>query len=147
MGWTVAQQKRLGMEKDLLSHYFRGRVTWIEPTGNTRVEVRMTASNDKNYTLRIYLPPDFPNSCPTMVVSNPNAALRKLNGSLLTRGSDEDHTYGSRDGLTVICHFRPNRWSNENTLYQVFMKGLIWLEAYEGHLRTGKPINTFLRDM
>ena len=147
MGWSESQRKRLGLEKDILEKYFPGRVTWNDPTGSTTVEVRMTTNNDKNYTLKIYLPSDFPNSCPELVVSNPSGALTKRNGSHFDSMSDQDHTWDARDGHTRICHYMPAQWVAENTLYQVFMKGRIWLEAYEGHLRSGKPISDYVREM
>ena len=147
MGWSESQRKRLGLEKGILEKYFPGRVTWNDPTGSTTVEVRMTTNNDKNYTLKIYLPSDFPNSCPELVVSNPSGVLRKRSGSYLNFGSSDDHTWSPRDGHTKICHYMPSQWVAENTLYQVFMKGRIWLESYEGHLRTGKPISDYLREM
>lgn len=147
MPWSTTQRQRLAMEKNLLENYFRGRVSWIDPTGDTRVEVRMTCSNNKQYTLRVYLPTDFPSSCPQMIVSNPSSFLRKKNGDLMSNSDGSYHTYGSRDGCTVICHFKPCLWNDNNTLYQVFMKGLIWLEAYEAHLRTGQPLSDYLREM
>ena len=147
MPWSPTQRQRLGFEKDLLEKYFRNRVSWMNPTSDTRVEVRVTCTNDKQYTLRVYLPSDYPNSCPQMVVSSPSSCLRRQNGSLLNESSGADHTYGTRDGLTVICHFQPSLWRDDNTLYQVIMKGLIWLEAYEAHLRTGSPLSRYLQEM
>ena len=147
MSWSPTQRKRLGFEKDLLEQYFRGRVSWINPTGNTRVEVRVTCTNDKQYTLRVYLPSDYPNSCPDMVVSNPSSCLRKRDGSLLSDTDGGNHTLDSRDGCTKICHFRSNLWRDNKTLYQVVMKGLIWLEAYEAHLRTGNSLSKYLQEM
>ena len=48
MPWSATQQKRLGFEKNLLEKYFRNRVTWIDPTGNTRVEVRVSVPTTSN---------------------------------------------------------------------------------------------------
>lgn len=147
MPWSPTQRNRLGFEKELLEKYFSGRVSWIDPTGNTRVEVRVTCTNDKKYTLRVYLPSDYPNSCPDMIVCNPASCLRKRDGSLLSSTSGYDHTLSSRDGCTKICHFRSDLWRDDNTLYQVVMKGLIWLEAYEAHLRTGNSLSKYLQEM
>jgi len=147
MPWSANQQKRLGTEKGILESYFVNKVTWTDPTGDTLVDVKMTTSNDRCYTLRIYLPSDYPNSCPELTVASPRILKRKngseLNGSL----SAQDHTLGTKNGLIKICHFQPCKWTNEFTLYQVFMKGLLWLEAYEAHRRTGKSISTYLREM
>ena len=147
MGWSEAQRRRLGLEKELLEKYFRGRVTWIDPTGDTKVEVRMTTSNDKSYTLRVYVPEDCLSSCPIMVVRNPSRPLRMRNGEELPSSSSSYHCWGTHDGYTQICHFGNRNWNGDNTLYQVFMKGLIWLEAYEGHLRTGQPLSRYLKEM
>jgi len=146
MAWSASQQQRLGFEKDLLEKYFRNRVTWIDPAGDTKVEVRVTCSNDKQYTLRVYLPADFPNSVPEMIVKTSSMSrLMRRDGNELE--GTMDHTYGIKDGCTQICHFRPNLWRGDNTLYQVFMKGLIWLEAYEAHLRTGSTLSRYLTEM
>ena len=147
MGWSGAQRERLGMEKRLLKKYFPGRVTWIDPTGNTKVEVRMTTNNDKSYTLRIDIPWDFPNSCPEMVVCDPPSVLCKEDGSLLNMGSYTNHIWRSRDGLTRICHCRLDQWASDSALYTVFLKGRIWLEAYECQLRTGRPLSDYLQEI
>ena len=146
MSWTPQQQKRLGLEKNVLERYFRGKVRWIEQTscGRAKVEVAMTTSGNRNYTLRIPIPSDFPNSCPAMLVTKPSSPLRNIDGGVL---GYSDHSWGTKDGSTQICHFRTDLWTAQNTLYQVFMKGLIWLEAYDAHLATGKRISNFLREM
>ena len=152
MGWTSAQQSRLAYEKELLEKYFGSRVSWINPTGDTRLEVSVTCSNDKEYILRVYIPSNFPNECPEMVVIPPSKTwfsyyLRKKDGSKMNDTSSEFHTLPGIDGYTRICHFNDSLWTDNNTLYQVVMKGLIWLEAYEAHLRTGKSMDAFLAEM
>ena len=144
--WTSKQQKRLGLEKSLLEKYFSGRIRWINETspGEAKVEVSMTTNANKSYTLRVQIPADFPNSVPILLVTKPSRPLRKKDGGSL---GFEDHSWGTHDGFTQICHYKPCLWSAENTLYEIFMKGLIWLEAYDAHLSTGKPIRNFLRKM
>lgn len=120
---------------------------WINPADQhaTKVEVTVTLSNDKEYTLRVSLPSDFPNSCPSMIVSVPRYCLKKKNGSSLNVSSGEDHTLPSKDGCTQICYCRPDLWRNDYTLYQVITKGVTWLEAYEVHLETGDPLDWYLQ--
>ena len=63
-------------------------------------------------------------------------------------GADGDkHTLGYRDNFLQICHYRESCWTDRSTLYEVVMKGRIWLEAYEAHLKTGKCMSTFLGEM
>ena len=146
MPWSTTQRQRLAFEKSLLEKYFRKSVTWIDPTGDTKVEVQVTCSNDKQYTLRVYLLPDFPNSVPPMIVKTPGmTTLKTRDGTELEEVAD--HTLESKDGCTLICHFRPLFWKDNNMLYEVFMKGLIWLEAYEAHLRTGANLSKYLAEM
>lgn len=81
-----------------------------------------------------------------MIVKTPwMTTLKKRDGRELQ--GVPDHTYGTRYGCTQICHFKPGLWKDNNTLYQVIMKGLIWLEAYEAHLRTGATLTRYLAEM
>jgi ubiquitin-protein ligase len=146
MSWTAAQRRRLQLEKDILESKFPGKVTWIDQQspGKARVVVAMNTNNEKSYKLQINIPKDYPNSCPDMVVSYPNQPLTRRDGNNLYVN---DHSYGVKDNRTTVCHFRANLWTNEYTMYQVFMKGRIWLEAYELHLATGKSMEKFLREM
>ena len=148
MSWSSQQQRRLGMEKGILESKLNN-VTWYNPTsaGKTRVEWRVNTNNDNSYTLRVYITGNFPNEYPILVVSSPSSPLPKSDSSLLDSVSVTDHTYGAYDGLTQICHFHTGKWTSENTLYQVFMKGRIWLEAYEIHRRTGQDLEKYLAHM
>ena len=79
MPWSLFQRQRLARQRKELEAYFRDKVKWINPADQhtTKVEVTVTLSNDKEYTLRVYLPSDFPNSCPSMIVSLPRCCLKK----------------------------------------------------------------------
>ena len=148
MSWSSQQQARLGLEKDILDTKLKN-VNWINPrsAGNTRVEWRVNTNDGNPYTLRVYLANDFPSGCPILVVSSPSSPLRKKDGSLLNSMSGSDHVLSAHDGLTQICHFNSSKWTSENTIYQVLMKGRIWLEAYEIHLRTGEHLEKYLAHM
>ena len=139
MPWTRVQLHRILVERDILNTYFPGKVTWLQ--GQTKVEVRMTTNNDNEYCLRVYLADDFPNSVPDMVVAQSPKPMPNW------ENNGQTHTLKRRDGFVRICHYRVSNWSSENTLYQVLLKGRLWLEAYEAHLRTSKPLDNFLRDM
>ncbi|XP_028405193.1 uncharacterized protein LOC114527685 [Dendronephthya gigantea] len=67
MPWRPSQQNRLVTEKSILEKFFPGRVQWIEPQGDTKVEVSLNTNNDHQYRVRIYLNDDFPNSLPDMI--------------------------------------------------------------------------------
>ena len=142
----LAQTIRLENErKDLERNFQRHNVSWTSLSEETYVEVEVTLSNEKKHVLRVYISNDFPNSCPSVVVISPSGILRRANGSLLGAASRRDHILPSRDGYTQICHFRSDIWMGDATLSQVVKKGVIWLEAYELHLRTGDPLDKFLQ--
>ena len=145
MSFSPSQQRRILLEKNLLDKYFPHRVNWYTPNDDDAyVEVKMVSNSSRQYTLRSYISCDFPNSCPEMVMVSP-ASLSLKNGSPLPNISHEYHTIGRKDGYLLLCHFIPSQWTAENTLYQVFMKGRLWIEAYEGHLDTGKKMDVFLK--
>ena len=141
--WSGSQISRLSLERDLLDKYFPNRVTWTAPRGSTKVELKLETNENKPYILRIDIPPDFPNSCPPLTVISPTN-LRQKNGLPLPENDSEFHTLAAKDGCISICHFYPLHWNAQDTLYEVFMKGRLWLEAYEGHLKSGQPISVYL---
>ena len=140
MPWSKAQRERLAAEKSVLDHYFPDCVKWIDPTGDTKVEVTLNTNNDNKYTVRIYIG-NFPNAIPDMVVVSSPKPMPDWGVS------DDNHTLGTRDGYLIICHYHQSQWTDRSSLFEVVMKGRVWLEAYEGHNRTGKPMNYFLREM
>lgn len=129
-----------------LKSFSYGKMKRLSIFGNEkRVEVEVFCSEGTTYILRLYIPPDFPKSCPSMVVIAPDGILRRRDHSLLGFESRQDHVLSSKDGYTRISHFSTNNWGGNITLLQVVEKGLVWLEAYEMHLRNGGSIDRFLQ--
>jgi hypothetical protein len=133
------------VERQILSKYFPD-FSWINPTDpeKTRVEGDLRTNSKNVYTLRVYVPSDFPNSRPDLVVTSPYP-LKGYAGKSLGETSASMHTLDPRDGYVKICHYKD--WIPNLTLYLVVLKGRIWLEAFEAHKRTGKPIDHFLKHM
>ena len=143
MSWSPAQIQRLAIERNILDKYFPNRVTWISPTTDTKVEVSMQTNNGRKYKLRIELSEDFPNSCPKLNIVSPTN-LKQKNGQLLPENDSTFHTLERTNGCIAICHFYPPLWNAQDTLYEVFMKGRLWLEAYEVHRKSGKTLDEYL---
>ncbi|CAB3993035.1 Hypothetical predicted protein [Paramuricea clavata] len=143
MSWIPTQQYRLAVEKEILDRFFPGKVQWIDPTvaGRTRIEIEMTSNSNQVYRLRAYVPPDYPNSLPDLVVAGSPKPMPNWGSHHAT------HTIGIRDGCLKICHYYAPRWNPEHTFYEIFVKGRVWLEAYEGHLQTGKNLDFYLGHM
>ena len=146
MAWTFEQQVRLQQERQIIDKYlYAFSPTWHYPTipGEAYIEVKMRTNSYITYTLRLYIPRDLPNSVPQLFVYNSlkdysNKDLSSLGVSAIM------HTLGPKDGYVQICHYRPTNWTPNVTFYKVFMKARLWLEAYEGHLKTGKNLDHYL---
>ncbi|MTJ07730.1 hypothetical protein [Anabaena sp. UHCC 0204] len=148
MSWNQVQRQRLALERDILHKYFP-QFNWINPTdtNNTRIEGEVKTNVGNVYKLRVYVPSDFPNSLPDMVVISPYP-LKGDKGQDMKQhetSSSSMHTLTPRDGYVKICHYRD--WLPNITLYKVVFKGRLWLEALEAHKRTGQPIDAFLGHM
>lgn len=140
------QVQRLAEEKKLLQdHFGKERLHWrAQTTTEPKVEVTMTSNRNKSYTFRLYIPEDFPNSCPKLAVVSPKRLLRR-NGELLGENCSEFHTLDYHDGLQTICHFHWADWYCGFRLLQVFSKAKLWMEAYENHLNNGKDLSHYLQ--
>ena len=129
-----------------LMSFSYGKMKRLTTSGNEiLVDVEVFSTRGKKYVLRLYIPPNFPKSCPSLVVIAPDGILRRKDSSLLGFASRQDHVLSSKDGYTRISHYPANNWVGNKTLLQVIKKGLVWLEAYEIHLRKGGSIDRFLQ--
>ena len=92
------------------------------------------------YTLRIELR-DFPTSIPKVFVQK---MLYTKAGEPMNNCSASMHTLTSENGWTRICHYGSNAWTPGVSIYKVYVKCRLWLEVYEQHLKTGKPLDYYL---
>jgi len=129
-----------------LTSFSYGKMKGLTTSGNEiLVDVEVFCTMGKKYVLRLYISQNFPTSYPSMVVIAPGGILRRKDHSLLRFASLQDHVLSSRDGYTRISHYPESNWVGNKTLVQVIKKGLVWLEAYEIHLRKGGSIDRFLQ--
>ena len=144
--WSESQRRRLQIERELLERHFPGRTSWYDQAdaSSTKVEIALNTNDNTEYILRVYLTEDFPSSCPALTVVSPRLKLR--NGQCFPETNTEFHTLQTIDGYPSICHFHPAFWTQENTIYQVFMKGRLWLEAYSLYHSTGEVMDTYLKE-
>jgi hypothetical protein len=146
--WSLVQRQRLATEKQILEKYFPA-FTWVNPTdsNSTKIEGELKTNVGNRYKIRVYVPSDFPNSRPDMVVLSPYPLKGFLGIDMKEHGtSGSMHTLSPETYSYVqICHYRD--WLPSLTLYKVVLKGRLWLEALEAHKRTGQPIDKFLPHM
>jgi len=151
MPWTNEQRQRLALENALLQQegFTQFTVYW-DRNADTYQASGVTPSNSGGrYGLCIPIPSGFPYERPPMYVTDP-FPLRMADGNLISALgiSHQMHTLTpASNGMVQICHWRDARWHSGILLHKVFLKGLIWIEAYEQHLSTRRPLADFVRTM
>ena len=107
-------------------------------------------NSGKTYTLWSPLPSNYPNARPPIYVYKPNPLIgydwtKTINSYGISHCM---HTLNNGpNGEVQICHWRDALWHSAITLNKVMLKVVIWLEAYEQHLSSGKSIAEFVRTM
>jgi hypothetical protein len=149
--WTADQRQRIGLEHAILHQEgFTQFSVYHDKTADTYSASGMTSSNSgRQYGLFISIPSGFPYQRPPMYITEPFPLLM-ADGSLISAlgVSHQMHTLTpSSNGMVQICHWRDARWHSNILLQKVFLKGLIWIEAYEQHLATRRPLAEFVRTM
>lgn len=141
------QQQRMTIEHGLLFRYF-GQHYWFEYGGFLCAEIGLRTNGGTQYAVRFVLPESYPDDCPSALVTHPVPLVNRRGRSLATIGASASmHVLDGEGPYTSICHYHPARWGADRTLYEVAIKSRLWLEAYEIHLRTGEPIDTYLAHM
>ena len=138
--------ERLNRERDILNKYFRGMFQFynINLPGEY-LEMRLKTQSGNSYVLKIEIEPDYPSSMPSVFVTYPGT-LVDFYGSKMLLASGPMHTLNGKGGFTKICHTWSANWNPNRTLFQVVMKARLWLEAYEGHKRTGNLMDHYLNE-
>jgi hypothetical protein len=149
--WTADQRKRLVLEHEVLHRegFDQFSVYINNSTDTYYAKGTATANSGRRYQLYIPLPSGYPWERPPMYLTDPYP-LRMADGRLVTAlgVSHQMHTLEpSSNGWVQICHWRSGRWHSQILLMKVFLKGLVWIEAYEQHLATGRPLAEFVLTM
>ena len=136
---------RLIYEQKWLEKYYNGeKFPWRWRDGMVAFERDITTSKKNVYRLRILVGENYPDQLPELVVCSSPKPMPK---SKEWQGTHTTHTWPQQYGLLQICFYRQVCWTAQNMLYQVFVKGEQWLEAYEDFLTTAKPIMESLPTM
>lgn len=93
------------------------------------------------YTIQIELE-NFPQSVPKVFVTQ---MLRDCDGNEMREGRHATHTLPSEHGWTRICHYGPDSWTPKVSLYLIYIKCALWLNIYELHLKTRRPMEYYLK--
>jgi hypothetical protein len=149
--WTDDQRRRLALEHKVLQEegFSQFSVYWTQAGDTYRAAGYATSSSGYRYALDIPIPLGFPQQRPSMYLTEPCPLLMADGSRISALGvSHNMHTLTpSSSGQVQICHWRDNRWRSGILLHKVLLKGLLWIEAYEQHLATGRPLAEFVLTM
>jgi hypothetical protein len=149
--WSSDQRNRLVLEHQILQNEgFTQFSVYHQASDDSYYASGITYSNAGNrYGLRVSIPAGYPYSRPPMYVTEPLPLYMADGTRVASLGvSHQMHTLTpSSTGMVQVCHWRDDRWHSGILLHKVFLKGLIWIEAYEQHLATGRALADFVRTM
>lgn len=129
------------MSQFLIRYYQPGNFYYIFGDYNS--------NSGKNYTIWCRIPDYYPETFPQVYVHYPNPLVGFGGVSVNSYGtSHRMHTlHNGSNGEVQICHWRQSRWHSGITLNKVMIKVMLWFEAFEQHLSTGRPIDDFVSTM
>jgi len=149
--WSAEQRQRLYLENEVLRREgFDQFSIYHYPSDDAySASGTATANSGCRYSLYMPIPSAYPYQRPSLYITDPNP-LRMFDGNPVSSlgVSHQMHTLTPHAvGWPQICHWREARWHSGILLRKVFLKALIWIEAYEQHLATGRPLADFVSTM
>ena len=149
--WSPDQRQRLKLEHAVLRQegFSQFSVYWYRDTDTYEASGTTPSTSGCRYRLYLPIPSGFPCQRPPMYLTHPYPLYTADGRRLSSLGtSHQMHTLTpSSSGWVQVCHWRDDRWHAGILLQKVFLKGLLWIEAYEQHVRTGRPLADFVRTM
>jgi hypothetical protein len=149
--WSLEARQRINLEGVLLSNEGMGQfvLSYDRAQESYHISGYAQSSSGKNYGLCLLIPDGFPYSRPPLYLTDPHPLYAADGTRIASLGiSHSMHTLAPHaNGMIQICHWRDSRWHSGIRLSKVFLKGLLWIEAYEQHLATRNSIADFVRSM
>jgi hypothetical protein len=139
-------EARLKIERTVLESSFKGTFQLEQDaSGAARLEIDVTVPGGGSYRLLLTAAPDYPSSLPEVYLIHP-LILRDFHGRelLSLSPSHEMHLLKPGGRFIRLCHYKPENWHPNVTMYKVVLKCMLWLVAYENHLQSGRPITDYL---
>jgi molybdopterin/thiamine biosynthesis adenylyltransferase len=144
--WTAEQRNRMAVEHQILQREgFTQFSVWHKKEDDTYyASGYATSSSGRPYYLYCPLPSGYPIQRPPLYLTEPRPLLMADGSRISALGvSHAMHTLAPLGDMVQICHWRDPRWHAGIVLQKVFLKGLLWIEAYEQHLATGQSLADF----
>lgn len=139
--------ERKSLEEQVIYHYM-GNTSSFEfgnlTTSTPYLRIAARTNNGKIYVLRMELE-DYPDVKPNVYVE---CMLKDCHGDPMDGASSSNHTLSAHpNGWTQICHYHPDAWKKNMSLWMVYVRCVLWLNIYEQTLRTGKDMDFYLKHM
>lgn len=150
MAWTFEQRQRLAMEHQVLQREGFDQFGVYHYASDDSYSASGTATANSGYQYRLWvpIPSGYPYARPPMYVTSPDPLLMRDGKAVASLGvSHQMHTLAPWGSWPQICHWRDTRWHSGILLQKVFLKGLLWIEAYEQHIATGCSVADFVSTM
>ena len=140
-------RERYELEKNVIAHYMHNPNAYAfgNLDGSTPyLRIVAQTNSGKAYVLRIECS-NYPNTKPNAYVE---CMLCDHRGVLMDSASSSNHTLSPHaNGWTQICHYHPNAWKPNMSLWMVYIRCVMWLNIYEQTLKTKQPMEHYLRHM
>lgn len=139
--------QRKQLEEQVITHYMGSSKSFAFGNLNTSypyLRIAAKTNSGKVYVLRMDLY-NYPARKPNVYVE---CTLRDRNGNLMNTISAKNHTLEpNSSGWTQICHYHPDAWNANMSLWMVYVRCVLWLNIYEQTLRSGKDMDYYLKHM
>ena len=139
--------QRRQLEEQVISHYMGGTKSFVFGdlhTDTPYLRIAARTNSGKVYVLRMELD-NYPAKKPNAYVE---CMLRDCHGNPMNEPSSANHTLSPHvNGWTQICHYHPDAWRPDMSLWMVYVRCVLWLNIYEQTLLTGKDMEYYLRHM
>ena len=139
--------ERQNLEEQVIRHYMSNPNSFAWGNlGTTKPYLRIAArtNSGKVYVLRIELQ-NYPSSKPNAYVE---CMLTDCHGRPMNSASSANHTLSPHsNNWTQICHYHPDAWRPDMSIWMVYVRCVLWLNIYEQTLRTGRDMEYYLKHM
>ena len=140
--------QRKQLEEQVIAHYLGGTKSFAFgdlQTSRPYLRIAAQTNSGKVYVIRMELI-NYPNQKPDAYVE---CMLRDCHGNLMNTASSTNHTLAPHPtyNWTQICHYHPDAWRPDMSLWMVYVRCVLWLNIYEQTLRTGRDMEYYLKHM
>jgi hypothetical protein len=125
-------KERLKVEQDILERKMPENSYRFMDLDTTKPYLVLAAKTNRGnvYTLRIELD-EFPNNVPELYVKS---KIILKSGQSIPENDEFWNTLYHKDGMIGIRHYGQNSWTPMVSLYNVYLRGKMWLENYDNYM-------------